>query len=164
MDGQNVTHSESRRREIDFFSRAPWSTEFGQFSPRFGTANVQGAISEFLVHHIKNELPDIISRVNDRLADVLKELDSMPDRPQHPCHTVMSEFISLRDAVKACINNHHEFDTDTGFRKQLKAIMRDYQDVLARARPQVNMSMSKMTDLSDTKANARQLHRTTQSL
>ena len=109
-----------------------------QFSPRFGTTNIQGAISEFLVQHIKNELPDIINRVNDRLGDVLRELDSMPDRPQHPCHTVMSEFISLRDMVKA------EVDTDLGFRKQLKAILRWYQSKLSSMRPHINMSMCKM--------------------
>lgn len=54
---QNITHLEARRLEKDFFEQAPWSSHLAEFKDRFGTKQLQNAISRRLVQHIENALP-----------------------------------------------------------------------------------------------------------
>lgn len=53
----SITHSEARQMEEAFFREAPWGTVLMDFEDRFGTKNLQNALSHQLVEHIEKELP-----------------------------------------------------------------------------------------------------------
>lgn len=56
LDDQ-MSHSEARKQEEDFFARVPWCSNFSDYADRFGTKNLQSALSHRLVEHIEAELP-----------------------------------------------------------------------------------------------------------
>ena len=97
---QNVSYAEARRREEAFFTRQePWCTALADFSEQFGIPRLQDALSHKLTEHILNELPEIASRVTDRLRKVEDQLAAFPEQVKAPCSTVRNEIEKVNSVV-----------------------------------------------------------------
>lgn len=149
---EGVTHLEARKSEETFFQRVPWSSDLAEFKGRFGTRNLQNAISHRLVAHIERELPggsratnlrpstfanlhpEIIQRVNARLKEVCQELDDMPERPIFPSQTVIEEAHKVARTVAQYTQGN---DDEASFRTKYKETLRKFCAQLQAARPQI---------------------------
>nr|POE49121.1 interferon-induced gtp-binding protein mx3 [Quercus suber] len=110
--GGIISHATARERECQFFANDPWCTKLGTFRHRFGIQNLQDFISHKLSAHILSELPEIVSRVQDRLSEVDQALDLFPRAPDSPTHTVISVVQNLTDSVTQNVmgqNLQHQF-------------------------------------------------------
>lgn len=131
-----VTHQDARTHERHFFARNEWTSGLVQFRSQFGTPNLQGAISQKLTSHILNDLPEIVMRVETRLAQVSAQLATFPDVPLSPSLTVMAEIQTL----VAAITEHIRGDgLENRFRSQYKDILGGLHRELKAVRPDVEM-------------------------
>ena len=130
---ETVSYAEARIREQEFFSREPWaSTVLGE---RFGIGNVQATISRRLELHIIASLPEISTRVHDRLATVNKHLEQFPERPcgKSACYTVMDEAHAVTTAITMLIRGEGQ----TQFRAEYKGLLRELRAQLKHGKPQI---------------------------
>ncbi|KAF1962691.1 P-loop containing nucleoside triphosphate hydrolase protein [Byssothecium circinans] len=80
---RGVSHRHARAQEQQFFStNEPWTTtDFQAYQSRFGSANLQRALSTKLTYQIKDLLPIILEQVKSRLDKVNSELSQLPEPP-----------------------------------------------------------------------------------
>ncbi|RMY77917.1 hypothetical protein D0863_01016 [Hortaea werneckii] len=131
----SVSYAEARIREQEFFSREPWAgTVFGE---RFGIANVQATISRRLELHIIASLPEISTRVQDRLATVNKHLEQFPERPDglSACHIVMDEAHTVTTTITMLVRGEGQ----TQFRAEYRGLLRELRIQLERGKPQISL-------------------------
>jgi hypothetical protein len=110
-----------RQLEIDFFNRnEPWAKEFVVFKDKFGTAALQRDLSGKLAAHILLCLPDIRSRVSERLVEIDHSLMSMPEPPTNLAYQEVSNRINhLVDQVLRCFDL---CNTTNALRRQWKKV------------------------------------------
>jgi hypothetical protein len=102
---QNITHWQARADEDRFFAQDQWASYLSSYQHRFGTRNLQTALSEKLAALSSQSLPEIQVQLTQRLQEVETDLLAIP-KPLH------------RDAVSNVTNAVHTF-TDK-VRKELK--------------------------------------------
>ncbi|EMC99704.1 hypothetical protein BAUCODRAFT_119274 [Baudoinia panamericana UAMH 10762] len=130
----DVTHTHARRLEQEYFAREPWSTTFSPFADRLGTLNLRTALSQYLTTHILDELPGIITRVEDRLLQIAQTLLQFPEAPASATYEVISEMHRLIDTTT------HHLTGDGGrndFRTEYKTLLKDAARRFRDARPRI---------------------------
>ncbi|KAK5724632.1 hypothetical protein LTR15_004678 [Elasticomyces elasticus] len=127
---------EAQELEKSFFLGQPWNTTLMPYFDRFGTPQLQLAVSRQLTQHILRELPDIAARVQARLDTVNGRLKGLPTVPASASHTVMDEARALTSSIETHIRGegmHKEFRND------YKGIMRGLRENLKARRPTIKL-------------------------
>ena len=84
MNNPDVTvdHATARVEEREFFqSNQPWATELKTYDHRFGTLQLQTALSTKLTAQIRRSLPRITQQILGRLQQVNEKLQLLPEPP-----------------------------------------------------------------------------------
>lgn len=98
MLNNRLTHQEARNQERQFFATTePWCSTLQSHQGRFGTANLQGYLSEQLASLMLNALPTIYEQVKARLDQIDQELSAIPEPP--PIHNVSIRKHSYHDRL-----------------------------------------------------------------
>lgn len=132
----SISNASARDLELEFFSEEPWSTTLAQYSYRFGIPNLQENIANELSAHIFRELPEIVSRVQSRLAEVNGELATFPEPPRSPAFTVISSIQALTSAVKNLVTGQG-LGADNQFHTEWKELFEGLRTQLEKHRLQV---------------------------
>jgi isopentenyldiphosphate isomerase len=93
-------------------------------------------LSQLLTRHILSELPGIVSRVQDRLADVDRKLGRFPVQDAAPTITIIQEIEKLKTAIVSRLNP----DAISVFRTVYRKLYRDMQKRLLECQPQVELT------------------------
>ncbi|KAK0281262.1 hypothetical protein LTR91_011579 [Friedmanniomyces endolithicus] len=115
-----ATRREARDLEDRFFAGEPWATTLTRYSPRFGTAKLQAAISFELSQHIRREIPDLAARVQARIDIVSTELEGFPELAKSASHTVTMESLALVQAVQGHLRGD---GLNNGFRNDYRTLL-----------------------------------------
>ncbi|KAK0347325.1 hypothetical protein LTR59_004085 [Friedmanniomyces endolithicus] len=115
-----ATRREARDLEDRFFAGEPWATILTHYSPRFGTAKLQAAISFELSAHIRREIPDLAARVQARIDIVSTELEGFPELAKSASHTVTMESLALLQAIQGHLRGD---GLNNGFRNDYRTLL-----------------------------------------
>ncbi|EEQ92645.2 dynamin GTPase [Blastomyces dermatitidis ER-3] len=130
-----VEHSQAREEEEEFFSSGPWRNELVEYSDRFGTRNLQMALSKLLKQQIELSLPGIMQQLQARAQEVKKELTTLPDPPSANIQFILSDKLNeLNNAMHAHMNGT-SLGSDYSLQKQWMKIAADFQHSLLVTRP-----------------------------
>lgn len=100
-----VEHSEARAEEVQFFSSGPWSTDLYDYRHRFGTRNLQAALSYLLLEQIKGCLPRITSQIDEKASRIDAELKTLPDPPSENVQYILASTLNrLKDEIRSEID------------------------------------------------------------
>ncbi|SMY19728.1 unnamed protein product [Zymoseptoria tritici ST99CH_1A5] len=132
-----VEHEQARELEHQFFNSSPWCDKLGAYADRFGIHNLRTALSQKLTQHILNDLPEIVGRVEARLAEVREKLAGFPEPSADPVIAVIQELQKLKENV--CSELSAESDGGK-FRTQHRAMLRAMRDEFQAARPTVDLN------------------------
>jgi len=79
---QGITHSIARVQERQFFElNEPWRSELSAFKGRFGTEQLQEALSQELTVAIFKSLPKTMNDVKVKIQDIDLRLQTLPEPP-----------------------------------------------------------------------------------
>lgn len=78
---QDTEDSISDGAEISFFSQKPWSTLSAAMRKRLGVTNLTTLLREILFQKTNEALPENLTKVSDRIAQVEEKLKDMPAPP-----------------------------------------------------------------------------------
>ncbi|KAF2728408.1 P-loop containing nucleoside triphosphate hydrolase protein [Polyplosphaeria fusca] len=87
-----ISHTEARTQEMAFFDQnQPWSTDLRIYQEKFGTLNLQVALSKKLVAMSLGALPLARARISDMLAGIEDTLTSIPPPPTRDVTGVVND-------------------------------------------------------------------------
>ncbi|KAK0840003.1 hypothetical protein LTR03_010895 [Friedmanniomyces endolithicus] len=132
-----ATRREARDLEDRFFAGEPWATILTHYSPRFGTAKLQAAISFELSAHIRREIPDLAARVQARIDIVSTELEGFPELAKSASHTVTMESLALLQAIQGHLRGD---GLNNGFRNDYRTLLYALRNELKSRRLVVKLS------------------------
>ncbi|KAH8705023.1 putative dynamin GTPase [Talaromyces proteolyticus] len=131
-----VDHLQARHEENSFFRRVPWTSDLAMFQSKFGTRNLQSALSELLLAQIKKCLPDVISQINEKAERINHELELLPDPvKQHNPYALCAKVQELKGRVEACVDGGMEIP----MLKIFNHIASDFRLALQQTRPTLKM-------------------------
>ena len=99
---QDISHATAREKELEFFSKDPWTSTFSQFKNRFGTYALQAELSNLLAGEIATCLPGMKITIGQQLHETRQRIKQYPEPPKNPYATVMS----LVDAFQRDVELH----------------------------------------------------------
>ncbi|KAL1304091.1 hypothetical protein AAFC00_000526 [Neodothiora populina] len=123
-----ISADEARLQEAHFFAQEPWSNTLKDFQHRFGTSQLQIALSRKLADQIRKSLPDISDRIDARLAHVDLDLQNYPDPPANALGHIIEALTLFKTSTERHLEGsfpHNEFRNDVkkvavSFREALK--------------------------------------------
>lgn len=133
---QGISHEKARKAETEFFAGGPWANDLATYQTRFGTENLQNALSKILTSHILEELPGIVARVKGRLSEVDQALATFPAQDAAPTIAIIQEVDAVKTAILAQLNA----DAMSSFRTAYREVARDIQKGLIECQPIVDLS------------------------
>ncbi|KAK2761761.1 hypothetical protein FQN54_001589 [Arachnomyces sp. PD_36] len=128
-----VEHSKARAEESEFFSRGLWADELAGFRERFGTTNLQTALSKLLLEQIRGSLPTIFEQLRKRNDNVEEELSKLPDPPSTNLPYLMGQ--RLTDFSQLLVNQIDGGSSEYPFQKHWSQLAADFQSALISSRP-----------------------------
>ncbi|KAL4804515.1 P-loop containing nucleoside triphosphate hydrolase protein [Aspergillus unguis] len=132
-----VEHAVARDEELAFFMNPPWTTELAAYRDRFGTRNLQTALSKLLFQQIQGCLPSIIREINDKAKDNDDELSRLPPPPTADVPFILCrKLYKLKDAIRCQIEGGSR---EYPLQKMWSNIAEDFKRALARTRPTVRV-------------------------
>ncbi|OAX79086.1 hypothetical protein ACJ72_06596 [Emergomyces africanus] len=135
-----VEHTQAREEEDEFFNAGPWRSELAEHRDRFGTRNLQVALSKLLKKQIEFSLPDIREQIQSRAEEVEKELMTLPDPPSANIQFILSDKLNdLNNAIHAHMNGGSP-GSDYPLQKRWMKIAADFQRSLLVTRPTMRTS------------------------
>ena len=138
LNGPNrPSYDKARAEEATFFSHQPWSSRLAKYQDRFGISNLQQAISRKHIQHILASLPDIVHRVQERLAEVQQQLEDYPSKATNPGLEIIYD---IDKVVKAIVSQCSSDSKDSPFRGSQRINLRQLKKQLALAAPKVELS------------------------
>lgn len=136
-----VEHAQAREEEEEFFNDGPWRNELAEHSDRFGTRNLQMALSKLLKKQIELSLPSIREQIQSRAQEVEKELMTLPDPPSANIQFILSDKLNdFNNAIHAQMNGGAP-GSDYPLQKQWMKIATDFQHSLLVTRPTMRTSV-----------------------
>ncbi|KAA8644324.1 hypothetical protein EYZ11_001637 [Aspergillus tanneri] len=133
----SVDHAQARDEEADFFTRHPWSTELQAYKDRFGTRNLQSALSMLLLERIQGCLPRIIEQIDAKAARIDDELRTLPDPPSANVQYILCRKISqLKERITAHFNGG---SSQYPLQKIWGHLALDFKTALIKTRPTVQL-------------------------
>ena len=79
---QDLTYSQTRELEKQYFSGTPWSALPGDIQKRYGAASLTGILSDTLGSLIVKQLPEMKAIIDTKLQEVRSELKDLPAAPK----------------------------------------------------------------------------------
>ncbi|KAB8346057.1 hypothetical protein FH972_023109 [Carpinus fangiana] len=125
---REVDHSTARAQESKFFaSEKPWCTALSHHRERFGTNKLSDRLSQLLVDEILSALPEIKNCIDEKLSDVKKKLQALPEAPPDNCLMIVMSFLQkLRSEMESHMVGElptHDFMNE--WREIAKGLRRD---------------------------------------
>ena len=130
----NVEHETARAEERDFFEKSPmFASTLREHSSRFGTLQLQNALSQILATRVQQSLPVIVDQVQRKALQIDKRLEELPQPPQGNLPMQMLErVIRFGHALQLCIDG----DSDMyHFQKEWVNLMRSFRKTMNDSRP-----------------------------
>ncbi|KAJ0426342.1 P-loop containing nucleoside triphosphate hydrolase protein [Aspergillus carlsbadensis] len=133
----SVEHSVARHEEDEFFRIAPWSTDLASYHERFGTRNLQSALSNLLFQQIQGCLPVIIEKINEKATRIDTELSTLPAPPSaNVPYILCGKLHTLKDRIRCQIEGGSR---EYPLQKLWTNIAEDFKRSLAKTRPTVRL-------------------------
>ncbi|KAL6230568.1 hypothetical protein BDW75DRAFT_244693 [Aspergillus navahoensis] len=133
----SVEHSVARQEEDDFFMSPPWVSELAAYGDRFGTRNLQTALSKLLFQQIQGCLPLIIEEINKRAYRIDEELSRLPAPPSTNVPYILCKKLhTFEEKI------HRQIDggsREYPLQKIWNNIAEDFKRALAKTRPTVKL-------------------------
>ncbi|EEH17402.1 hypothetical protein PABG_07398 [Paracoccidioides brasiliensis Pb03] len=130
-----VEYAQAREEEVEFFNTGPWKNELSAHSERFGTRNLQMALSKLLKKQIEHSLPGIRDQIEVRAQAVENELMTLPDPPSANIQFILSDKLNDFNNVICSHMNGGSVGLDFPLQKQWMKIAADFQQSLLITRP-----------------------------
>ncbi|KAF1911981.1 P-loop containing nucleoside triphosphate hydrolase protein [Ampelomyces quisqualis] len=130
----SLTHNDARVQERKFFEQnEPFAVAYQKYSSRFGTWNLQAALSGKLAEQITRKLPVIDDEIKARLGEVEDELKQYPAPPTHNATRIIFDLVlqftqQLRGQLEG------DFDHDD-WRNIWQALQKAFFDSLLTLKP-----------------------------
>jgi hypothetical protein len=132
-----VEHSVARQEEEEFFNAAPWSTDFAPYQDRFGTRNLQTALSKLLFQQIQGCLPVIVDKINEKAAHIDDELSTLSAPPSaNVPYILCGKLHTLKDIIRCQIEGGSR---EYPLQKLWTNIAEDFKRSLTKTRPTVRL-------------------------
>ncbi|KAH2284604.1 hypothetical protein KXW02_002365 [Aspergillus fumigatus] len=132
-----IEHSRAREEEAVFFAKSPWATDLSAYQNRFGTRNLQSALSSLLLEQIQGCLPRIVEQINEKAARIEAELQTLPDPPSaNVPYILCGKLNRLKDQIRAHIDGG---SAQYPLQKIWGNIARDFKRALLKTRPTVQL-------------------------
>ena len=133
---RKIDHSEARMKEAEFFANSePWTTELAMFKDRFGTDRLRIALAQELAAIINQSLPDIIEKIDERLAEINDALSRFPPKPTSNSYGIV---LDILNNFTGTIQNHLEGVSDhTEFRMGWRKLAEAFYGNLKKICPDV---------------------------
>lgn len=134
----DVSHSQARQEEEEFFADPFWAGQ-AHYQQRFGTHNLQTALSSLLREQILKCLPSIVRQIDEKATRIDTELSTLPGPPQEDY-----QYILVEKTTTLGLKLNLMFEGGTGPRSPTNKLQRDwnhivmdFQQALAATRPTV---------------------------
>ncbi|KAF9888697.1 hypothetical protein FE257_008455 [Aspergillus nanangensis] len=132
----SISHALARHEEAAFFATPPWNTMVS-YRNRFGTRQLQGALSNLLLDQIQGCLPRIIEQIDKKAARIETELKTLPDPPSANVQYILCR--SLHH-LQASIRAHFDGGSaEYPLQKIWGHMASDFNRALVKTRPTVQM-------------------------
>ncbi|KAI9046274.1 putative dynamin GTPase [Aspergillus affinis] len=133
----SVPHAQAREEEAAFFSSSPWSTELAPYRDRFGTRNLQTALSSLLLKQIQRCLPGVIDQINAKAERIDAELKTLPDPPSNNVQYILCRNINqFKEMITAHLDGG---SSEYPLQKLWGHMALDFQRALIKTRPTVSL-------------------------
>ncbi|KAL4785227.1 P-loop containing nucleoside triphosphate hydrolase protein [Aspergillus varians] len=133
----SVDHSVARQEEYDYFMSHPWATELAAYHDRFGTRNLQTALSKLLFQQIQGCLPLIIDEINKKAARIEDELSRLPAPPSANVPYILCEKLyTFKERIRCQIDGGSR---EYPLQKLWKNIAEDFKRAITKTRPTVKL-------------------------
>ncbi|KAL4922271.1 P-loop containing nucleoside triphosphate hydrolase protein [Aspergillus aurantiobrunneus] len=133
----SVPHAISRQEEHEFFLSPPWVTELAAYHERFGTRNLQTALSRLLLEQIMGCLPLIIDEINKKATRIEDELSRLPAPPSANIPYILCEKLyTFKERIRCQIDGGSR---EYPLQKLWNNIAEDFKRALAKTRPTVKL-------------------------
>ncbi|MCJ1430767.1 hypothetical protein MMC27_000117 [Xylographa pallens] len=133
-----MKHATARAKERDFFqSKAPYATDLKRFRDRYGTMNLQSALSGKLFELITDCLPQIEIQLVNRAVEVNTELDGLPKPPAGNLTDLIRDLVSdfCNDLGQQVVGGRPEYP----FEKASRDLMIGLREKLSASRPRLSL-------------------------
>lgn len=128
-----VEHRQARSEEDIFFSTCPWTTALAPFQSRFGTRNLQSALSRLLIQQIKECLPSVKVRIKEKAQMIQEELRTLPEPVnQSTFYSLCSKMQELKGVISDCFEPSA---AEMPLLKIWKCLSKDFASTIQRTKP-----------------------------
>ncbi|PGH17381.1 hypothetical protein AJ80_04837 [Polytolypa hystricis UAMH7299] len=139
-----VDHAHAREEEAEFFSAGAFNYELSKFSDRFGTRNLQAALSKLLLKQIQESLPGIVKQIRQRAEAVEAELLTLPDPPSSNVPYILCDKLNeFNNILQANLSGSGA--TEDSLLKEWVKIASDFRFALLRTRPTLRLTHANET-------------------
>ncbi|KAF2870258.1 P-loop containing nucleoside triphosphate hydrolase protein [Massariosphaeria phaeospora] len=97
---RKITRQEARDEEERFFTTAPWATTLSQHRERFGSRNLQTALSRKLAALSLQAIPGIAAEIAKKVEEIDAELMTIPKPTRDVVNLVIESVRTFTDAVR----------------------------------------------------------------
>ncbi|KAJ5686522.1 hypothetical protein N7536_009141 [Penicillium majusculum] len=143
-----VSHTQARKEEEIFFSSSLWTRDLAAFHDRFGTTQLQTALSDLLMRQILGSLPSIIAQIDKKSKAIDEELQTLPNPPTEDVQRILwAKTSDLERKIHELFDGTPGIDNGSSQRKPLQEqwnkIVMDLQTALAKTRPILDVAAQK---------------------
>ncbi|KAJ5959499.1 uncharacterized protein N7479_006649 [Penicillium vulpinum] len=143
-----VSHAQARKEEEMFFSSALWTKNLAAFEDRFGTRQLQTALSDLLMRQILGSLPSIIAQIDEKSSAIDEELQTLPNPPTEDVQRILwGKTSDLERKIHELFDGTPSIEHGSSQRKPLQEqwnkIVMDLQTALTKTRPILDVAAPK---------------------
>jgi hypothetical protein len=144
----DVSHAQARKEEEIFFSSSMWTKDLAAFEDRFGTRQLQTALSDLLMRQILGSLPSIIAQIDEKSTAIDAELKTLPNPPTEDVQRILwGKTSDLERKIHELFDGTPSIEHTASQRKPLQEqwnkIVMDLQMALAKTRPILDVASQK---------------------
>ncbi|OQE47152.1 hypothetical protein PENCOP_c001G07235 [Penicillium coprophilum] len=148
----DVSHFQAREEEETFFNSSLWTRDLAAFKDRFGTRQLQTALSDLLMRQILGSLPSIIAQIDEKSKAIDAELQILPNPPTEDVQRILWGKTSdlerkIHELFDGTPSIEHNFSQRKPLQEQWNKIVMDLQTALAKTRPILDVAARK--DIED---------------
>ncbi|KGO69186.1 Dynamin [Penicillium italicum] len=142
-----VSHAQAREEEEMFFGSSLWR-DLAAFEDRFGTRQLQTALSDLLMRQILGSLPSIIAQIDEKSKTIDEELRTLPNPPTEDVQRILwGKTSDLERKIHELFDGTPSIEHGSSQRKPLQEqwnkIVMDLQTALAKTRPILDVAAQK---------------------
>ncbi|KAJ5189399.1 Dynamin [Penicillium cf. griseofulvum] len=143
-----VSHAQARKEEETFFNSSLWTRDLAAFEDRFGTRQLQMALSDLLMRQILGSLPSIIAQIDEKSKAIDAELKTLPNPPTEDVQRILwGKTSDLERKIHELFDGTPSIEHNASQRKpmqeQWNKIVMDLQMALAKTRPILDVASQK---------------------